>query len=145
MKPLPDSVKKLIEGKSYANVATIMPNGSPQVTQTWVDHEGDLVLINTFDGSQKSRNARRNPRIALTITDPSNAFNMAIIRGRVKEVTLDGAEEHVDRLAKKYLGLDKYPSRIPRMKRVLIKVEPRSVVPPRTDTRPRPGQAGFIQ
>ena len=72
MKQLPDSVKKLIEGKTYANVATIMPDGSPQVTQTWVDHEGDLVLVNTFEGSQKSRNLRRNPKVALTVTDPSD-------------------------------------------------------------------------
>ncbi len=62
MKPLPDSVKKLIEAKTYANVATLMPDGSPHVTQTWVDHDGDLVLINTFEGSQKHRNAIRNPK-----------------------------------------------------------------------------------
>jgi len=117
-----------------------MPDGSPQVTQTWVDHEGDLVLINTFEGSQKSRNARRNQRVALTITDPSDPFNVAVIRGRVKEVTFNGAEEHVDRLAKKYLGLDKYPGRIQGMKRVLIKIETRSLIPPHTDTRPKPGQ-----
>jgi PPOX class probable F420-dependent enzyme len=142
MKPLPDSVKKLIEGKTFANVATVMPDGSPQVTQTWVDHEGDLVLINAFEGSQKSRNARRNQRIALTITDPSDPFNVAVIRGLVKEVTFNGAEAHVDRLAKKYLGLDKYPGRIQGMKRVLIKIEPRSVIPPHTDTRQKPRQAG---
>jgi PPOX class probable F420-dependent enzyme len=142
MKQLPDSVKKLIEGKTFANVATIMPDGSPQVTQTWVDHEGDLVLINTFEGSQKSRNARRNQRIALTVTDPSNPFSVAVIRGRVKEITFNRAEAHVDRLAKKYLGVDKYPGRIQGMKRVLIKIEPRSVIPPHADTRPKPRQAG---
>jgi len=138
MKPLPDAVKKLIEGKTFANVATIMPDGSPQVTQTWVDHEGDLVLVNTFEGSQKSRNVRRNPKIALTVTDPSDPFNVAVIRGRVKEVTFDGAEAHVDRLAKKYFGVDKYPGRVPGMKRVLIKIEATRVMAPHTDTRPRP-------
>jgi len=135
MKTLPESVQKLIEGKHYANVATIMPDGSPQVTQTWVDHEGDIIIINTFDGSQKSRNARRNPNIALTITDPSDPSNVAVIRGRVKEVTFDGAEEHVDRLAKKYMGVDTYPRRSSGEKRVLIKIEPRRVIPPSTDTR----------
>src|SRR2546425_65799 len=141
MTSLPDSVKRLIEMKTYANVATIRPDGSPQVTQTWVDHEGDLVLINTFDGSQKSKNARRNPKVALTVTDPTDPFAVAVIRGHVKEVTLSGAEAHVDRLAKKYLGLDKYPGHIPGMKRVLIKIEPRHVIPPHTDTRPRPRPA----
>ena len=77
--PPPDIVKKLIEGKTYATVATIMPDGSPQVTQTWVDHEGDLVLVNTFEGSQKSRNVRRNPKLALTVIDPSDPFNVALV------------------------------------------------------------------
>ncbi len=140
MKPLPDSVKKLIEGKTFANIATIMPDGSPQVTQTWVDHEGDIVLVNTFEGSQKSRNARRNRNVALTVTDPSDPFNVAVIRGRVKEVTFNGAEEHVDRMAKKYLGIEKYPGRIPGTKRVLVKIEATSVIPPHTDTRPKPRQ-----
>jgi PPOX class probable F420-dependent enzyme len=130
MKPLPDSVKKLIEGKTFANVATLMPDGSPQVTQTWVDHDGDLVLINTYEGSQKHRNATRNPSIALDVCDPSNPYNMAVIRGRVSEITQKGAEEHIDKMAKKYLGQDKYQMRQPGMKRVLIKIEPIHVTPP---------------
>src|SRR6266571_619424 len=109
MKPLPDSVKKLIEAKTFANIATLMPDGSPQVTQTWVDHDGDLVLINTFEGSQKHRNALRNPKVALDVCDPADPYNMAIVRGRIKEVTLNGAEDQLDRMAKKYLGADKYP------------------------------------
>ena len=135
MKPLPDIVKKLIEGKTYANVATIMPDGSPQVTQTWVDHEGDLVSVNTFEGSQKSRNVRRNPKVALTVIDQSDPFNVAVVRGRVKEVTFNGAEAHVDRMAKKYLGMDKYPRRGPGEKRVLIKIESTRVIPPHTQTQ----------
>ena len=130
MKPLPDSVKKLIEAKTFANVATLMPDGSPHVTPTWVDHDGDIIIINTFEGSQKHRNAVRNPKIALDVFDPSNPFNMAVIRGRVKEVTFDGAEEHVDKMAKKYLGQDKYQRRGPGMRRVLIKIEPTHVVAP---------------
>jgi PPOX class probable F420-dependent enzyme len=143
MKTLPDSVKRLIEGRVFANVATVMPDGTPQVTQTWVDHEGDLVIINTFEGSQKSRNVRRNTNVALTISDPTNPFNIATIRGRVNEVTFSGAEAHVDRMSKKYLGTDKYPGRIPGMKRVLIKIEARSIIPPGVDTRPRPGQTAL--
>ena len=134
MKPLSDPVKTLIEGKVFANIATLMKDGSPHVTQTWVDHEGDLVLINTFEGSQKHKNVLRDPRVALDVCDPTSAYNVAVIRGRVKEVTLKGAEEHVDKLAKKYLGQDKYPMRRPGQKRVLIKVEATRVIAPFVDT-----------
>jgi len=134
MKPLPDSVKKLIESKSYANVATLMPDGSPQVTQTWVDHEGDLVIINTFEGSQKHRNASRNPKVALDIVDPTNPYNLAMIRGVVKEITFDGAEEHIDKMAKKYRGTEKYEMRQPGVRRVLIKIEPTRVRAPFADS-----------
>ena len=134
MEPLPDPVKSLIEGKVFANVATLMKDGSPHVTQTWIDHEGDLVVINTFEGSQKHKNVLRDPRVALDVCDPTNPYNMAAIRGRVREVTFKGAEEHVDKMAKKYLGQDKYPMRRPGQKRVLIKVEATRVIAPFVDT-----------
>ncbi len=134
LQPLPESVKTLIEGRSYANLGTLMPDGTPQVVQTWVDREGDLILINTYEGSQKHKNVLKNPKVGLDICDPSNPFNVAAIRGRVKELTLEGAEEHVDKLAKKYLGLDKYPMR-DGMKRIIIKIEANRVIPPFTDTR----------
>jgi PPOX class probable F420-dependent enzyme len=134
MAPLPQPVKDLIEAKVYANFATLMKDGSPHVVQTWVDHEGDLVLINTNEGSQKHKNVMRDPRVALDICDPANPYNMAVVRGRVKEVTLDGAEAHVDKLAKKYLGQDKYPNRRPGLRRILIKVEATKVIAPFTDT-----------
>src|SRR5947208_14525489 len=92
MKPLPDSVKKLIEAKTFANIATLMPDGSPHVTQTWGDHDGDLVLINTIEVSKKHKNVLRNPRVALDICYHANAFNEAIIRGCVKEDTINGSE-----------------------------------------------------
>jgi PPOX class probable F420-dependent enzyme len=134
MKSLPDSVKKLIESKSYANFATLMPDGSPHVTQTWVDHDGDTVLINTFEGSQKSKNVRRNPKVGMDIVDPANPYNLAMIRGLVVDVTFDGAEDHVDKLAKKYTGKDKYEMRRPGMRRILIKIEPSHVIAPWDDT-----------
>jgi len=134
LKALPESVKKLIEAKAYANVATLMKDGSPHVTQTWVDHEGDTVLINTFEGSQKHKNAVRNPKIALDVCDPTSPYNMAVIRGLVKEITFDGAEEHVDRMAKKYLGQDKYQMRRPGVRRVLIKIEATHVIAPFDDS-----------
>ncbi len=136
MTPLPDSVKKLIEAKVFANVATLMKDGSPHVTQVWVDHDGDTVLINTNEGSQKHKNALRNPMIALDVCDPANPYNMAVIRGRVSEVTFDGAEAHIDKMSKKYLGQDKYQRRVPGVRRVLIKIEPTHVVAP-FDSSPR--------
>ena len=134
MEKLPEEVKKLIEAKTYANFATLLKDGSPHVVQTWVDHEGDLVLINTNEGSQKHKNVLRDPRVALDVVDPSNPYYMAVIRGRVKEVTLKGAEEHIDKLAKKYMGVDKYPNRRPGLRRVLIKIEPTRVIAPFADT-----------
>jgi len=134
MQPLPDPVKQLIKAKTYAHVATLMPDGTPQVTQTWVDHEGDLVLINSFEGSQKHRNVLKNPKIALDISDPANAYNVAMVRGRVREITFDGAEEHVDKMAKKYLGQDKYPMRRPGVRRVLLKIEASRVIAPFVDS-----------
>jgi len=139
LEPLPDSVKALIEQRTFANLATLMPDGSPHVVQTWVDHEGDLVVINTFDGSQKHKNAKRDSRVALTITDPAEQFHIAVVRGRVKEITFDGAEEHIDRMAMKYLGQPKYQRRFPG-RRVLIKIEATRVIPPWTDTHPRGNQ-----
>src|SRR2546421_8639730 len=88
-------------------------------------------------GARNTRTFLRNPRVALDICDPANAFNVAVIRGRVKEVTFKGADEHVDKLAKKYLGQDKYQSRRPGMRRVLFKIEPVHILPPFTDTTPR--------
>jgi PPOX class probable F420-dependent enzyme len=129
MTALPDSVKKLIESRTFANLATLMKDGSPHVVQTWVDHDGDLVLINTIEGSQKHKNAARNPRIALTVIDPKNEYHYASIRGRVKEITLEGAEAHIDKMAKKYTGQDKYEHRYPG-RRILIKIEPIHVVAP---------------
>ncbi len=133
MKPLPDSVKKLIEAKTFANVATLMPDGSPYGTQTWVAHEGDTVLSNTLAGNQKHKNTERNPKIALGIVDPVNPYNMAVIRGHVKEITFDGAEDHIDKVAKKYRGVEKYEMHDPARKRILIKIEPFRVVAPWSD------------
>ena len=100
-----------------------------------VDHDGDIVLINTFEGSQKHKNESRAPRIALTVIDPKDESNVAIIRGRAKEVTFDGAEEHIDRMAMKYRA-QKYQRWSPQ-RRVLIKVELHRVIPPWTDTSGR--------
>jgi len=115
---------RLIEGKNFASLATIMPDGSPHVTPMWIDHEGDIILMNTAEGRIKLRNIAKDPRVALTIFDHKNPYDRAVIQGRVVARTNDGAEEHIDRLAKKYTGANKYQRSGPNEKRVTIKIEP---------------------
>jgi PPOX class probable F420-dependent enzyme len=101
-----------------------MPDGQPQVTPVWCDFDGSHVIVNSAKGRQKDRNMRRDPRVTLTISDPENPYRYLEVRGRVAEVTEEGAEEHIDRMAKKYLGQDKYPYRQAGEVRVLYKVAP---------------------
>lgn len=122
--PLPDDVRKLLEAPSFAHLATLMPDGSPQVTAVWVDYDGGYVLVNTAEGRQKPRNIRRDRRVALSVFDQQNPYSWATIRGRVVELTHDGADEHIDKLAKKYLGQDRYPFRQPGEQRLIVKIEP---------------------
>ncbi|MDP8951634.1 MAG: pyridoxamine 5'-phosphate oxidase family protein [Actinomycetota bacterium] len=86
-----------------------MPDGSPRVTQVWVDTDGEHILINTAEGRQKERNVRRDPRVGVNVVDPGNAWRIAMVRGRVVEVTTQGADQLIDRLAKKCLNEDTYP------------------------------------
>lgn len=116
------------KGKGFAALATLMPDGSPQVSLTWVDADGEHVLINTAEGRRKPENVRRNGRVAVSIFDPENPYKQAMVRGVVTDVTREGAEEHIDRLAMKYIGQDKYPWRGPNEKRVIIKIKPERVI-----------------
>ena len=122
-----EEAKKLIDGKNFANLATLMPDGSPQVTPVWVDHEGEAILVNTAEGRVKTKNVARDPRVAISIFDQNNPYRKVVIRGRVIEVTKEGAEDHIDKMAMKYRGLTKYPWRQPGISRVLIKVIPSSI------------------
>lgn len=124
---LTEEQRKLIEGKNLAHVATLMKDGSPQVTPVWVDCDDQYILINTAEGRQKPRNVERDPRIALSIHDQDNLYNYIQVRGRVVEVTREGAWEHINKLARKYRGPDtKYPER-PGEVRVIIKIAPEHV------------------
>jgi len=115
---------RLIEGKNFANLGTLMPDGSPQVTPVWVDRENDLVLVNTAEGRVKLDNVTRDPRVAISIFEQDDPYNKVLIRGTVVEITKDGAEDHIDKMAMKYRGLAKYPWREPGISRVLIKIRP---------------------
>ncbi|MCU0990719.1 MAG: PPOX class F420-dependent oxidoreductase [Xanthomonadales bacterium] len=121
---IPERFLDLFEKKAFANLVTLMADGSPQVTPVWVDFDGARVIINSARGRQKDRNIKRNPSVALAISDPGNPYRYLEVRGRVVEITEDGASEHIDRMAKKYLGVDKYPGRAPGEVRVLYRIEP---------------------
>ena len=124
---LPEQAKEILSKKAFAHLATLMPDGSPQVTPVWVDFEGDRVVVNTAEGRAKPRNLRNDPRVALSATDPDNPYEAVIIRGRVTEITHEGADEHIDAMAKKYLGKDKYPFRQSGEQRVKVYIEPEAV------------------
>lgn len=121
---IPDKYKDLFDKKAFANLATVMPDGTPQVTPVWVDYDGSHVLVNSARGRQKDKNMERNPAVSLSIMDPDNPYRYLEVRGRVAEITEEGAEEHIDKMAKKYMGLDKYPLRQPGERRVLYKIKP---------------------
>ncbi|RPH97335.1 MAG: PPOX class F420-dependent oxidoreductase [Lysobacterales bacterium] len=121
---IPERFLDLFEKKAFANLATLMADGSPQVTPVWVDFDGARVIVNSARGRQKDRNIKRNPSVALAISDPGNPYRYLEVRGRVVEITEDGASEHIDRMAKKYLGVDKYPGRAPGEVRILYRIEP---------------------
>ena len=125
--PIPANFRDLFSKPAFASLATLMPDGRPQVTPVWCDFDGTFVIFNTARGRQKDRNIRRDPRVALSILDPDNAYRYLEIRGRVIEITEQGADEHIDKLAKKYLGVDKYPRRQPGEVRLIVKVLPERV------------------
>ena len=127
-KVIPDSHVDLFKKRTaFAHLATLMPNGEPQVTPVWVDYDGRLVVFNTAAGRQKDKNLQRDGRVALSILDPDNAYRYLEVRGQVVERTLEGADAHIDAMAKKYLDKDKYPFRQPNEVRVIFKVEPEHV------------------
>jgi PPOX class probable F420-dependent enzyme len=118
---------KLIEETNLAHLVTLMKDGSPQVTPVWVDHDGAHILINTAEARQKTRNLARDPRVAVSIADSANPFRTMQVRGHVVEVTRDGAWEHINKLARKYMGRDaQYPER-PGEVRIILKIEPEHV------------------
>jgi PPOX class probable F420-dependent enzyme len=101
---LPDELLALLKTRAVCYLATTMPNGSPQLTLTWVDTDGEHVVINTVDTHQKVRNVRRDPRVAVAISSPDDPTSYYQVRGRVIEVTAEGGAEHIEALSQKYTG-----------------------------------------
>jgi PPOX class probable F420-dependent enzyme len=122
---LPDKYADLLSNKkAFANLGTLNSDGSPQVTPVWVDYDGKHVRVNSARGRLKDKNIARDPRVSLSIQDPENPYRYLEIRGKVVEATEKGADDHINSLAKKYLGQDVYPFRQPGEKRVIYKIEP---------------------
>jgi PPOX class probable F420-dependent enzyme len=128
MAAIPDKYLDLVQQKkAFANLATIMPDGTPQVTPVWLDYERGMVRVNTAKGRVKARNLKPGVPVALAIADPDNPYRYVQIRGRIASAKEEGADAHIDRLAKKYLDKDTYPFRQPGETRIMYEIEPVSV------------------
>jgi len=123
---IPSQFSDLFQKKTFAALATLMPDGTPQVTPVWIDYDGKHVIVNSARGRQKDKNMKPGAPVAVALIDPDNPYRQLMVRGRVAEVTEKGADEHIDRMAKKYLDKDKYPFRQPGEVRVLYKITPTS-------------------
>lgn len=121
---IPEDYKDLFEKKAFAHLATLNDDGTPQVTPVWVDYDGDYILVNSARGRRKDKNMERNRAVALSIQDPDNPYRYLEIRGNVTEITEQNADQHIDKMAKKYIDQDKYPWSKPDEVRVIYKIKP---------------------
>ena len=127
MAATPDKYLDLLQQKkAFANLATVMADGSPQVTPVWFDYTDGVIRVNTAKGRVKARNLKAGSPVALAIMDPDDPYRYLQLRGRVRRVQEEGADAHIDALAKKYLGKDTYPFRQPGEVRVMYEIEPAS-------------------
>jgi PPOX class probable F420-dependent enzyme len=124
---LPELAKKLLEGKNFATVATLLTDGSPSASVIWVDTDGENVIFNTAEGRVKPKSMRRDARVAIAVYNQENPYQQAMIRGRVISMEHKGADAHIDKLAKKYMGVDSYPYRKAGEQRVIITIKPERV------------------
>lgn len=119
--------RELLEARNFCHVATIGSDGTPHVAVVWVDVNTHDVLLNTADGRTWPENLRRDPRITLTVVNSENPYEYLSIDGKVIEMTHDGADDHIDAMAKKYLDEDEYPFRAPDEVRLLVRVKPEKI------------------
>ncbi len=117
--------RRILEAPNFASLATAMPDGAPHVSTVWIDVDGDDVLVNTAEGLVKTANVRRDPRVSLSVFDQQDdPYEQVVIHGSVVDITSEGADEHIDRLAKKYLDRDEYPWREAGERRVILRIRP---------------------
>ena len=124
---IPEKYADLLEKQAFANLGTLMKDGSQQVTPVWVDYDGKYVRINSAKGRVKDKNIRRDPRVSVSIQDPANRYRYLEIRGKVVEITETGADDHINKLSQNYLGNPVYPFRQRGEVRVTYKIEPEKV------------------
>jgi PPOX class probable F420-dependent enzyme len=127
MAEIPADAAHLLEGQHFAHIATLKDDGSPQVSPVWIDHEDGLITFNTAEGRLKTDNLKRDPRVAISIVNQENPYEHLLVQGKVVDITRDGADENIDALAKRYMGVDEYPLRQPGEQRVIVKIEPEKV------------------
>jgi PPOX class probable F420-dependent enzyme len=132
MEKLSEGQQELFKGRNYAQLATICPDGHPAVSPVWVHLEDGYIVINSAEGRLKIRNMKSDPRVGISVFDMEDPYRMVSVRGRVVEMTHEGADEHIDVLAKKYLGVDSYPGHQPGETRVKVRIEPEIVAGMRT-------------
>jgi PPOX class probable F420-dependent enzyme len=121
---LTDNQVKLLKGNNFGFLGTLMPDGRPQVTPVWVEYDGQHIIVNSEVKRAKIRNVKRDPRVSLAVANQENPYQYLEIRGKVVDMTTEGAFEGIDMLAKKYLGQDKYPYNKPDDQRIILKIEP---------------------
>jgi PPOX class probable F420-dependent enzyme len=128
-----DHMARLLKDKNFAFLGTLMKDGRPHVTPVWIDVENGLILVNTAEGRIKHRNLSRDPRVSISLVDRNSPYSMVTIQGTVVDQTFKGADDHIDKLAKKYLDAEKYPAHSPSIKRVIVKIRPERIfyLPPR--------------
>jgi len=123
MPNLPEHLIKFLDQKTFAHLATVMADGSPQVSPVWIDHADGYIQVNSAKGRVKDVNMRREPNVAISMVDPDDSYNFTSIKGKVVEITEDGADDHIDALAFKYMGVESYPFRSETETRVTYKIE----------------------
>ncbi len=119
---IPEPIKQFLSAKAYGHVVTRNADGSPQVSMVWMDVDGNEVLFNTAEGRVKPRNLRRDPRIIISVQNPDDSQVYALFHGTAT-VTEEGADQHIDKLAKRFLGMDEYPWRAPGEQRLIVRIQ----------------------
>ena len=123
---IPQKARSILRKKSFGHLATLMDDGEPHVTPVWVDEEDGQILVNTAEGRLKPENVREDDRVAISVTDPDDPYTAVVARGRA-ELDHEGAEEHIDSLAQKYIGAERYPWRQPGEERVIVRITPETL------------------
>lgn len=121
---LTQNAKSLLEQPVILNLALVLDDGTPHITPVWVDVKDDNLVINTARGRSKERHLNQGSKVAISVIDPTNPFNVEALQGTVVEITEEGADAHIDKLAKKYLGVDSYPNRTPTEVRIRVTIRP---------------------